>query len=407
MNTKTYQTIAIIAEYNPFHTGHAYQIETIKKMYHPENIVILMSGNYVQRGIPAIADVWTRTNLLLTQNVQLVLELPGIISTASAPIFASGAISILEKLGTVDAICFGCETTDFSLLDTLAEILSAPDDQFNNQIKQLVNSGKSYAYARECAVKAIYPELPEGFLSKPNIILALEYLVALKKSHSSIVPLPLFRNGADYNDLHLKSNTFPSASALRAKLNSNCALFEIENYIPEMAYSILRDANGTTLPINENDFSEYLYMLLLNHTTESLLTYQDVSKNLADRILSNLYAYTNWKEFTSLLKTKDVAYSRISRALLHILLGYTKEDLPFANYTRLLALDKNASSLLKKAENLTCITKVADYKNLFSNPKEQQLFEKDLKAAALYKRVLYTKFGTKLPNDFQKSPIIY
>ena len=179
------QITAVIAEYNPFHFGHRYQLEQIKK--HSDAAVVIMSGPFVQRGEAAITDKWTRARAALLNGADLVLELPVIFALASAREFASGAVSLLDRTRAIDKLCFGTESGDAEALIKAAEIIENEPPQVSGKIKALVSEGMSYPAARELAFSEL---VPGGLLSSPNNILAIEYIRALMRIDSAIEPMP-------------------------------------------------------------------------------------------------------------------------------------------------------------------------------------------------------------------------
>lgn len=226
-----HKTIAIIAEYNPFHTGHAWQIAQIKERYQPEGILILMSGNYVQRGEPAIISMHARTHMALAGGAHAVLELPLHIATASAGDFAMGAVNILNGFPEITGLCFGCETDRFSDLQMFADILYDNASPLKEQIYSLTRQGTSYPAARMQALTALTPQADIDILRQPNNILALEYMLALKQTDSAIIPLPIVRTGTGYHQTLIEEETAPSALALREYYTS-CQETDLTRGVP-------------------------------------------------------------------------------------------------------------------------------------------------------------------------------
>ena len=184
------KTVGIIAEYNPFHNGHAYQIAMAKKITSADYCIVVMSGDFVQRGTPAIMDKYIRAHSALESGADLVLELPVYYAASSAEYFASGAVALLDKLGVTDTLCFGSECGDIAVLSALAEALLDETPQFKKVLKQQIKSGASYPQARNHALSVTAPHLTGSLhvLQSPNNILGLEYIKALKKRQSRIQP---------------------------------------------------------------------------------------------------------------------------------------------------------------------------------------------------------------------------
>ena len=210
--------IGIIAEYNPFHNGHAYQIAHVRKNLHADYIVVATSGDYVQRGEPALLDKYTRARMALSSGADVVLELPVLWSTASAELFADAGISLFEKTGCVNGICFGAESGDLALLRRIADVLADEPADLKASLKHNLKSGSTFPKAREAALLSYFSgsagqdgalpvsaEALSSLLASPNNILALEYLKALRRRASSITPYLLKREGAAYHETSIRS----------------------------------------------------------------------------------------------------------------------------------------------------------------------------------------------------------
>ena len=216
------KTVGIIAEFNPFHKGHEYLIRTLKKETGSDYAVIVMSGDYTQRGAPAIFDKYTRTKMALLSGADLVLELPLYYSTSSAEFFAGGAISLLNGLSCIDYLGFGSESGDTSSMRQIASVLADEPSEFADAIKENLKSGMNYAAARSAALSS-YLDTDASLIANPNDILGTEYIKALLIQNSPIAPVTIKRIGASYNDdtLSEDSNIFSSARAIRLALEDN------------------------------------------------------------------------------------------------------------------------------------------------------------------------------------------
>ncbi len=427
----------IIAEYNPFHNGHLYQIEQVKKNG-ADYIIIVMSGDFLQRGTPAILDKWTRAQMALSAGADLVIELPAVFATASAQYFARGGVSILDKLGTVNSLSFGCETNNLSLLKECASYLWKEPDKYKEKLQEYIKEGKSFPKAREEALTALWGQEAAAFVSSPNNILALEYCIALLECDSSIQPMPLLRKGSGYHDEELQENILPSATAIRSLLKDilyssdvNSAILNntqiststlintydfaknnLLDYIPKSIASILEE-NKDKLLLSQDALSLLLKYKLLSKRNE-LETYADVTPDLADKIKKNLNQFETFSQFIDLLKSKDLTHTRISRALNHILLDITQymytnvKAHDYSPYARVLGFHKRALPLLSeigKNTSIPLITKLADAYTQLSE-QDYTLLEHDIFCSHVYESVIADKTGTPFQNEFTKQIII-
>lgn len=427
------KVVGIIAEYNPFHNGHAYQIEKARELSGADYVVAAMSGNYVQRGFPAITDKFSRASMALSHGADLVFELPVLWATASAESFAAAGVALFDRLGFVDGISFGCETENFSLLTSVARILSEEPEDFSLLLAEQLKQGKNFPFAREQAIFSYLKQHPdtvyEAFpsvspaesaakiheiLSSPNNILALEYIKALTVRSSDILPYPVMRTGAGYHDVSWHP-AFSSASAIRNALSapsvsSSLKDMLIQNVPKDVAACLL---NEHAVFLSEEDFSEMLYYKLFSERSNGYAEYGDSSVFLSNRMKNLLDSYLGYDDFCHLVKTRDVTHTRISRLLLHILLNIHNEDysagkaLDYIPYFRLLGFRKEASFLLKEIKNksLPLITKPAQGESLL--PADAKfMYELDITASNLYYGILAQKKKCAEKNEYQREMII-
>ena len=414
------KTVGIIAEYNPFHNGHAYQLRKTKELTGADYTVVVISPDFVQRGEPAIVNKYVRTRMALENGADLILELPICFASGSAEYFADGAVAILNALGCVDALCFGCETDNADAFLTLAEFFTNEPESYKILFRQNIKSGMTYPRARQAAYLE-YTKLQEAALpsaeliSRPNNILGLEYVKALRKYNSTIQPFPIKRTGNDYHCLSL-DGSFCSATALRGALRES-APFQTESHkfsevIPQNAFHLLQKEAEANRLVTLNDFSSILHYKLLFENDFSC--YLDVSTDLSDRIINLLPEYENPMQFVSLLKSRQMTEARIRRALLHILLNIRAADTEWfrlqgcASYARILGFRGEAAPLLheiKNSSSIPLITKLADMKNILSGPALQMLTQ-DISASHVYQLALCSRFGEGIRSEFTRSPII-
>ena len=402
----------IIAEYNPFHNGHAYQIEQARLLTGCDFLVVVMSGDYVQRGAPAVFDKYTRARMALACGADLVLELPVACSCASAEFFASGAVSLLDGLGCVDFLCFGSESGNLQSLMEPARILAKESPVFQEALRRGLSLGLSFPAARKEAFRACASN--PDILDLPNNILGIEYLKALLQRESILKPVTIKRKGQGYHDTLLDSG-FASASGIRRFLKQEeaplSALPALKESLPDPVMEVLKDTLAHTLPVWEEDFSMLLRYELLRQSASDLTRYADISPDLGRRLKNCADKFSSFSEFVALVKTKDVTYTRITRALFHILLNLTGEDTRNSvamPYARILGFRKDHSrilGLLKENSRIPIIPKAADYKT-YLTPDLQPLFEKDLFAANLYETIAAAKQKRAFLHDLKRSPVI-
>ncbi len=409
----------IITEYNPFHNGHKFHIEETRRITGADYVIAVMSGNFVQRGAPAIIDKYSRTLMALHNGVDLVFELPVCYASASAEFFALGAVSLLHKLGIVDAICFGSECGDLPLLKETAQYLHAPGKNFDIFLRSFLREGLTYPAARRRALQADLllkgnysgnPGAISGVLGEPNNILGIEYLKALQTLSSTIRPYTILRQESHYHDPVLSEN-ISSATAIRHTIlgtSEDDLLSALRDTLPSQVVSSLSDAYHKIFPITEEDFSGMIKYKILSEASR-LTDYVDLSADLADRI-NHCDLHLSLQQLALAIKTKNITLTRVNRALFHMLLNIRKTDLQGFNesgytaYARVLGLKKNASFLLRnigEAGNIPLITKAAKAKEQL-DPSGFLMLSQDLFASHLYQQIVYEKFGTSLPNEYRR-----
>lgn len=461
------KTAGIIAEYNPFHRGHEYQIQYTKEKLGADYVIVAMSGDYVQRGTPALISKHLRAEMALRCGADLILEMPVSVSTASAEAFAMGGVSLLDSLGVVDMLCFGSESGEISALKELAEILVEEPDEYKNLLKTFLSQGLSFPAARSQALTEYFKN-PRNFtgddfdgvltplfnevtriLNTPNNILGIEYCKALLRLNSKIRPVTIRRKGMGYHDTFTDSDihpdiptisssqtvslsgnpdtaspSFASASAIRNLLCGKTSDPEnsfpsgntsvpnrqtdiLASQIPENTFSIFRKILVSGEFLTEDALDPILSYCLLQKNVTELASCLDVSENLAQRMINQKNLLHSFSRSASILKTKELTQTRIQRALLHIILGIhqTPERIPYA---RVLGFRKKSSPLLKeikKNSRIPVITKLADASRQLDVP-SQTLLEETTFASNLYESLLSQKSGKTYIHEYEKKIII-
>lgn len=410
------KVVGLITEYNPFHNGHFYHIKEARKETGADYCVVVMSGNYVQRGAPAFLDKYTRTRMALSCGADLVLELPVSFASSSAEYFSMGAVSLLNGIGVVDSLCFGSECGSISLLEEASKILETEPPLFKTKLNEALKEGKTFPQARMEALVPFIPDSDASFLASPNNILGMEYLKAIHTLQSPIIPYTIERVSAGYHKEALnegKDSVISSATAIRKALKEGIGLSALMQHVPSEAYPFLKDSYKKTWPVTEDDFSLLLQYKLMTENNKSLTKYLDVTPDLANRIAGMNRPGLTFLEAAKEMKSRQWTMTRINRSLLHIVLNITEESMKlykaegYAQYARILGIRKSSSPLLRamaKKSNLPLITKVGGTADKLKATAQKMLRE-DLFAAALYNEVIYHKFGI-LPKSEYKQGII-
>lgn len=410
------KTVGIIAEYNPFHNGHAYQIAEAKKITGADYCIVVMSGNFMQRGIPAIMDKSLRIQSALMYGADLVLELPIHYATGSAEYFASGAIAILDRLNVTDCLCFGSECGDIQALSAISDALVSESAEFKAILKQKMKAGYSYPQARNDALIITAPQLTQylDVLRYPNNILGLEYLKALKRRGSRIEPCTISRIGADYHDIHL-NKACSSALAIRESIAIKQDIGFIREQIPEAVYELMEANYTKTFPVFAEDISSLLLYKLIQEQENGFSKYFDIDNDFSDRLCRLIHSYTDYTSFCEILKTKNITHTRVARNLLHILLNIYQSDLDkfcaedYVYYARVSGFRKEAAPLLsaiKDNASIPLISKLADAGDHITSENGIKMLKQDIQANHIYSLILCQKFHQNFQNEYTRSIII-
>ncbi len=419
------QVNGIIAEYNPFHKGHKYHLEESLRLTGADYTVIVMSGDFVQRGAPAIIDKHTRAEMALCCGADLVLELPVLYATASAEYFAAGAVSLLDKLGVVTHLCFGSESMKSGHPNTIslpeiAALILHESDAYRAALKEFLRQGASYPHARTKALIQSYPFLTnyKDIFSSPNNILGIEYCKAILQCQSQMIPVAITRLGSDYHNSQMTTQ-FSSALAIRHALYAGKSPQKLLHHLPAGAGAILIRYLEEHPLMRSDSFSAALYYKLLMEKESGYEQYLDVSEDLSNRIRNLLGQFTGFDAFCDLLKTKDMTYTRISRCLLHILLAIKKDDIKKQDmnsgqsmdiipYARVLGFRKSAAPLLnavKKHASIPLVTKLADAKKSLEAD-AYRLLSQDILSGELYQGIAAAQSGQAAINECSQPLII-
>lgn len=375
--------IGVIAEYNPFHLGHRYQIEKIKELYPDSIIIAIISTNFTQRGDISLLNKWNKATICLNEGIDLVIELPTLYATQSADIFAYGAISILNKF-KIDTLVFGSETNDIDSFTTLANI-QINNHKYPELVKNYLSLGLNYPTAMSKALK----ELTNTKIDKPNDLLALSYIKEIIKNNYPITPISIKRTN-DYHSNSLQNNTnIINASLIREMFLNNQ---DISPYIPNNTKELLYQY----LSLNKA-YTILKYNIINNEN--NLSTYLDIEEGLDKRILKYLDTSHTWIDLVNNLKTKRYTYNKINRTLLHLLLNIKKEDNTKEIYLRVLGFNNKGREYLKKLKKDTNL-------DIFTSYRKNKSPLLDLEYHSTYIYSLITNDSSLIKREYQSKPII-
>lgn len=395
--------VGIVAEYNPFHNGHLYHLEKSKQITDSDFVIAVMSPNFVQRGAPALTDKWTRTQMALLSGVDLVIELPTPYACSSAEFFANASVSLLHHTGIVDYISFGSESNNIELLGCIANILNDEPTKFKELLRDNLQNGSTFPKARANALSEYCSSISslgislqelKRAISTPNNILGIEYIKALKKLNTNIVPMTLQRTAANYHDNSINGN-IASATAIRHHLETS-ALNSISNTVPSHSYNLLNKTNDQG-SVNYTKLSEFLNYRLLFSNKEDLRNIVGVAEGIENRILSVFTKTQTLDEMIAGIKSKRFTQTAIQRILMNIILQITKEDFySFEDhggpaYVRVLGFRRSSQMLLakiKKESSLPLVMNVKrDYPNL--SPIAKKMIDIEIRCTNIYSALYY------------------
>lgn len=387
------KVLGIIAEYNPFHNGHFYHLNHSKELSNSDYVVCVISGNFVQRGNTSIINKWSKTQMALLNGADLVIELPTIYAISSAENFAYGAIKILDSLNIVDTVSFGSELCDINTLNKIANIFYDEPKEYINLLTLELKKGLSFPKARENAVLQYLNNFDSysNILSKPNNVLAIEYLKSLRKLRSKISPMAIKREKVYYND-NFVVDEYASATAIR-ELLKHSDFDSIRKVIPNSSYSILKDEidNGR-LVLDLSRFEKEILYILRKMSVSDIAKLPDVSEGLENAIKNAANSCNTLYELLNILHSKRYTQSRLQRILLYALIGITKRDISlskkYAPYIRVLGFNDKGQDLLsdicRKNPKLSVVTSVKKFMDESTNKFQKDMLEKDIMATNIY-----------------------
>lgn len=372
--------IGIVCEFNPFHNGHKHLINSVKKQ--GDIVVCVMSGNFVQRGEPAIFPKGIRVEMALKCGADIVLELPFVYATASAEIFARNAVKILDSFGC-DKIAFGAECADVERLSNAVDVLL--DDNFDIKISKHLRSGLSYPVARQKA----FDEYGIDFdISTPNNILAIEYVKAIKQMKLNIMPVVVKRLGAGYNEIEAVDE-FASATYIRTLINNK---YDFSKYIPESLCENYVNALENGAYLSYDKYNLIALALLREKICLDLSGIANMAEGLENRVIEEVKASVDLNDLFNNIKTKRFTHSRIRRTILSVMFDITEKDLMIsAPYCRMLGFSTNVSNRIGELAQKSKLPFIVNYSDFskHSSYEINRIFELENKSTDIYNLMLY------------------
>ena len=375
------KVIGIIAEYNPFHNGHLYQINKIKEMYSDSLLIAIISTNFTQRGEISILNKWDKTQICLDNGVDLVVELPTLYATQSADIFAYGALKILNEL-KIDTLVFGTECDDIQLLYDLASI-QLNNEEYNLLVKKYLDDGSNYPTAMAKALGSI----TNMKIDKPNDLLGLSYVKEIIKNNYNITPISIKRT----NDYHgnVINNNIVNASLIRKMIHDEK---DISEYVP--TYSLNYMYKDISL---DNAYNYLLYNI--NNNKNNIGEYLTVDEGIENKIIKGINVSRSWNELVNYLKTKRYTYNRLNRMFIHVLLNIKKKDVTNDIYIKILGFNSNGKKYLGK------IKKVMSYQIIYGyKPNKSNLLDIEFRSTYIYSLIVNDL--SLINREFENKPII-
>ncbi len=385
--------LGIIGEYNPFHNGHLYHIEKSKQETDAQYVICIISGNFVQRGNTSIVNKWAKTEMILENGADLVIELPTIYSVSSAENFAEGCIKIFNSLKIVDTLSFGMETSDIAILNNIANVLYTEPKEYVTMLSHELQKGNSFPKARENALMMYLNNIKKyaNVMSGSNNILAIEYLKAMKRTKSTLIPVGIKRQKVLYNGEHIVDE-FASSTAIRKMLMTN-QFDDIRKVMPKSSYMILgRELKNGHYVIDLSKYEKEIIYTLRRMPIEQIKELPDVTEGLENTIKSAAESCNRLQDLIDIIKTKRYTQTRIQRILIYALLGIDKKQMlmskKVAPYIRVLGFNENGKNLISEISNknpkLNIITSVKKYMDTVGNKNYKEMLQRDIFATDIY-----------------------
>ncbi|RST75386.1 nucleotidyltransferase [Siminovitchia acidinfaciens] len=381
------RSVGIVAEYNPFHNGHLYHLKQSKEISGSDVAIVAMSGNFLQRGEPAIVPKWTRTKMALLSGADLVVEIPYAFAVQKAEIFALGSVYLLDAL-KCSSICFGSELGNIHPFLHTVDLLKDQEETYNSRIRFYIKQGVSYPKALALAYSDLEKNKDTVDLSRPNNILGYHYIAAAKKLKSNVEFFTVKRNTAEHDDQTIHDDKIASATSIRKLIKQEGNLHRIRPYIPEATYNEMEAYYRTYKHFHDwEDYWPYLQYRLLTMNNDELNQMYDIEEGLPYRLQRAAESSGSFQSFMENVKTKRYTWTRLQRICVHALTNTTRTDMNSAGetpgYIRLLGMSAKGREYLNKVKKdlpLPLVSTVSAF--------PEALFTLDRRAALVYSQVM-------------------
>lgn len=408
---------AVIAEFNPFHSGHAAILAKAREMTNADYVLVLMSGDYCQRGEPAVIEKFTRAHMALANGADLVLELPSFYALGSAEYFAFGAVNILNKLGVADCLVFGSESSDISKLSRIAELLNDEPPAFKLQLQAGLKRGEDFPTARMKALAFCLGENDResaDLLRSANDLLGIEYIRKLLKTKSKIKALTAGRT-LGVNSSSIREGLFSQSPFIAKRQLPESAKIMLKKYIDIGTSSYSGDKNMSYELGCFDKIEAGLKHILSLESVSGVSMISDVGNTLARKIYKELPNFTGMDAFIEALHSRDMTRARIKRALMHIFLNMRKKDMDMflkneTGYARILGFKKSSKPLLteiKERSKLPLISRLSQSSKILAEDEAaKKMLAEDIKASLIYDQLFLKKASYPLKSEFEKKIVV-
>ncbi|WP_223700338.1 nucleotidyltransferase [Sutcliffiella deserti] len=404
------RSLGVVVEYNPFHNGHMFHLEESIKMTNADVVIAVMSGQFLQRGEPALVSKWTRTKMALINGVDIVIELPYAFATQKAELFASGAISILTGLNC-ETVCFGSEQGNIKDFERTINLMNDKKEEYDTLVQSFSQEGNSFPKAASLAFSTLTKDVHVLDLTKPNNILGYHYVKAIKEQHSPLHAFTIERTNAGYHDPEFNSSTIASATSIRKALfENNGNINTVGQYVPNGTYQLLSHYLKSTGGFHRwEDYFDLLKYRVLCSTASELSEIYEVEEGLEYRLQQCMKESKNYVEFMTKLKTKRYTWTRLQRMCTHLLTNTNKEKMQKvsqnkqSDYIRLLGMSEKGQAYLKQTKKdlgLPLVSKVSAL--------ESEMLDMDIRATNTFAMKFHEPARSDwMKLEYSKPPIRY